>query len=331
MKLKVMTWNVENLFQAGTDAGPTTEADYQAKLTTLADTITKLNPDILAVQEIGSPEAFQDLMNKLGAAYPFGHLSKEPDGRGIRVGFLSKLKLHSPTDIVTFAPNPTLSLREEGSNKALTRMRRGALWVKTTVGGIHVNLVTAHLKSKLLTFPGGLFSTKDEMQRARVAGLALGERTQEAVTLRAAVNDIIWKDKKEALILLGDLNDVPEAASTQILLGPDGSQPDDSANGGKGFNSEDSGDDARLFNLAKLIPAETRYSRINNGVRELIDHILVSQELVPYDPATKKRVRPTVESHPELQGQIDSVGSNPHARKNKPASDHAPVMVKFDF
>ena len=29
---KVMTWNVENLFRPGADAGPTTEPVYQAKL-----------------------------------------------------------------------------------------------------------------------------------------------------------------------------------------------------------------------------------------------------------------------------------------------------------
>ncbi|MEO8182906.1 MAG: endonuclease/exonuclease/phosphatase family protein [Deltaproteobacteria bacterium] len=308
-----------------------TEAAYQDKLASLAETISTLAPDILALQELGSAEAFDDLREALGGAYAHGELSKKPDGRKIRVGLLSKHALTDPKDIVDFTPNPLLSI-QENDGTPITRMRRGALWVKTVVAGLTINIVTAHLKSKLLTFPGGTFSTKDENLRARVASLALAERTQEAVTLRTAANEIIWKNNNEALIVLGDFNDVPEAASTQILLGPDGSQPDDSESGGVGFNRPDAGDDARLFNLAKRIPAETRYSRVNNGVPELIDQILVSEELVPFTDATKKkRILPIVESHPELQGGIDSVGGNPNARRNKPASDHAPVIATFDF
>ena len=327
MKLKVMTWNVENLFRPGEGSGgPESDDIYQAKLQLLAQTITKLDSDVLAIQEIGSVEAFQDLKTAVGNAYANGQLSKNPDDRGIRVGFLSKLSLENPTDIVDFSPNVSLSIKGEDGTP-IARMRRGALWVKTTVDGLTINVITAHLKSKLLTFPGGAFSTRDENLRARVASLALAERTEEAVTLRTTANEIIWKNKTEALIVLGDLNDVPEAASTQILQGPEGSQPGH----GKGFDQPDQGDDVRLFNLAGSIPLDHRYSRINNGVQELIDQIFVSEELVPYDQATKTRTVPTVDSHPELQGGIESVGPNPNARKNKPASDHAPVTATFDF
>ena len=151
----------------------------------------------------------------------------------------------------------------------------------------------------------------------------------EAFTLRTKANDIIFKNKTQGLVILGDFNDVPEAASNQLLQGTDGSQPGQ----GRGFDQADDGDDARLFNLAKLIPEDHRYSRINNGVKELIDQIFVSQELVPWeDPATKKqRKRPTVDARPDLQGGIPSIGSDPHARKNEPASDHAPVIATFDI
>ena len=45
MDLKVMTWNVENLFRPNTDAGPTSDDAYKAKLKTLSDGIAKLNAD----------------------------------------------------------------------------------------------------------------------------------------------------------------------------------------------------------------------------------------------------------------------------------------------
>jgi hypothetical protein len=125
MKLTLMTWSLENLFPAGTPGGPATDADYRAKLHNLATTITQLAPDILAVQEVGSPEAFHDLQHALGGAYPHGELSKAPDGRGIRVGFLSKRRLEHAEDIVDFAANATVAVREEDGTPD-TRMRRGA-------------------------------------------------------------------------------------------------------------------------------------------------------------------------------------------------------------
>jgi hypothetical protein len=45
-------------------------------------------------------------------------------------------------------------------------------------------LVTCHLKSKLLTFPNGAFSTRDEALRARYGAYALYRRAAEAVTVR---------------------------------------------------------------------------------------------------------------------------------------------------
>ena len=55
------------------------------------------------------------------------------------------------------------------------------------------------------------------------------------------------------MIVLGDLNDEPLAATTQILLGPPGSE----FNTG-GFDQPDKGDGQRLWNLAPTLPEEPR-------------------------------------------------------------------------
>ena len=49
--------------------------------------------------------------------------------------------------------------------------------------------------------------------------------------------------------MLGDLNDDPQAATTQILLGPPGSEI-----GTRGETIPDQGDTSRLFNLAPSSP-----------------------------------------------------------------------------
>jgi endonuclease/exonuclease/phosphatase family metal-dependent hydrolase len=180
-KFSVMTWNVENLFQFGDEGGPKTKDEYQNKLTSLARVILELDPDILGLQEIGSSEAFNDLIGLLDDRYPHFQLSSYPDPRRIRVGFLSKLEIKGHEDIVDFPSSglPTVpSVGSQGNLTTVSQLSRGALRISVEPKpGFSLNLITAHLKSKLLTFPsftgGSRFDTKDENERARVAGLAL--------------------------------------------------------------------------------------------------------------------------------------------------------------
>ena len=89
-------------------------------------------------------------------------------------------------------------------------------------GGAPVDIITTHLKSKLLTF-GGNFSTSNETLRAHTAFFALERRAAEANGLRNHVNGLLTTNRH--VIVLGDLNDGPEAATTEILYGPPGGQP----------------------------------------------------------------------------------------------------------
>lgn len=313
MKLKVMTWNVENLFA--------TNANYQAKLVSLSATIAKVDPDVAALQEIGGDTELQALQGALASQ---GCLLKHsligrPDDRGIRVALLSKRPIKNEGGIEELASNfPIVDL--EG--KAIAALGRGAPHGSVTVDGQKVHVIGAHLKSKLLTFPNGQFSTKDEDLRARVGGIALLKRAAEAVTLRLAANKIIAKNDVDALILLGDLNDGPEAATTQILYGPTGSQP-----GTNAFVTPDQGDGARLFNLAGFIPKEQRFTRIHNGEGELIDHVLVSKELVT--DGAGKRVLPVV--YTVAASRLPSIDDNPNERAQAPSSDHAAVVAEFSL
>ena len=119
--------------------------------------------------------------------------------------------------------------------------------------------------------------------------------------------------------MLGDLNDNPAAATTQMLYGPPGSQYDTG-----GFDHPDQGDTTRLWNLAPKIPAEHRYSRVFEGQPELIDHILISHALLdrlesvdshvdgplhhkrPRRPPRRPRLRPRPRRRPiSLTGQPD--------------------------
>lgn len=167
-----------------------------------------------------------------------------------------------------------------------------------------------------LTFPGGRFQPRDEGERARFGSYALYRRAAEAVTLRAFANALLdGQGSERAVIVLGDFNDEPAAATTQILLGPPGSEI-----GTPGFPRPDSGDGARLWNLAPLIPEKRRFSRVFRGRGELIDHILVSHALVQ-----------RVEQLDTGPGEPPSITEQPSARRDERASDHLPVVARFDL
>lgn len=329
-KFKVMTWNIENLFRVGSESGPKTQDEYTQKLRSLSQVILELDPDVLALQEIGDLEALKELVAHLDERYPHARISSSPDVRGIRVGFLSKLEIKQHEDIKTFPEGGFLKVFgyiTEKNVTEITEMSRGALRIVVSPEpGILIHLINAHLKSKLLTFSSPMgkarFSPRDENERAQVAGLALLKRTAESVALRAKTNAALENNNKQGLIILGDLNDVSSAATTQILQGPSGSEIKTS-----GFERRDKGDDTRLFNLAPLICDERRYSRIHQNNKELIDHIFVSQELLPGQP----RRLPEVDSHVDFTNALPSVSNDPKERQGKPGSDHAPVTAIFDL
>lgn len=119
------------------------------------------------------------------------------------------------------------------------------------------------------------------------------------------------------MIVPGDLNDEPDAATTQLLHGPPGSEI-----GTGGFDQPDQGDGQRLWNLAARIPEAQRFTRVYRGQPQLIDHILVSQAVVQVvadgDVTTGDTSAP-------------SVTDNPNSRRNEPGSDHRPVIAEIRF
>jgi len=295
----VMSWNVENFFAPK----PADQAAYDAKVASLAKVITTATPDLVALQEVGDEESFQALREALGAGWT-GVLSTHFETpHTIRVGWLSPGAISDVEEIVDL-PAALLPVKVDDDGTTITQLGRGALAVTyTTAAGTRIRALTAHLKSKLLTFPGHRFDTMDEAERARYGVYALDRRAAEAAAVRdwattALVGD--WADKP--LLVCGDLNDTMDAATTQLLFGPPGSQI-----GSGGFNHPDHGDAQRLWDLGYAMTPPNNYSRINQGRPELIDHILVSHTLVRHftDAATLPLDVPSIGVHPTTAPRTD--------------------------
>ena len=159
-----------------------------------------------------------------------------------------------------------------------------------------------------------------EDERARVAAYALFRRAAEAAAVRVAADEVLrGRGREHALVVCGDLNDTEDAATTQLLLGPGGSEI-----GTAGERTPDAGDAHRLWNLAPLVPEARRFSRVYRGRGELIDHVLVSRALLT-------RVKGVDCALDVLPGDsLPSVTDDPRPRVGTPGSDHAPVLVDLD-
>lgn len=324
-ELRVMTWNVQNLFTPDHDSGPDTRGDFETKLESLATVIDEFRPHLLGLQEVGSQEALAALQGAPTHRMPHRALG-EPDQRGIRVAFVSTRVLRDVTTIRNF-PDGLLPI-QVGDDPAgpagpplMNQMGRSGLQVTIRANGRDVRVANCHLKSKLLTFPGGRFSTEDPDERARVGAYALFRRASEATTLRIHANrELDGGGRTEPYVLLGDFNDEVDAATTQIVNGPPGSEI-----GTRGFERPDRGDGDRLWNLAPLIPERERFSRIYRGRPELIDHVFASNFLVADDRTVSVR---SLVCHDD---DLPSIDDTPTQHYPRPGSDHAAIAATFDF
>jgi endonuclease/exonuclease/phosphatase family metal-dependent hydrolase len=345
-RLRVMTWNVENLFLPGHDAGPDTEEAFADKLASLAAVIDQVAPDVAALQEVGPDDVLARLQARLTHQLPHA-ATGDPDDRGIRVALLSARPL-TGIGLVRPFPEGVRAVQDQdevfddpstpGVDESMTReMGRSALAATVEVDGGPLTVVTAHFKSKLISYArkqgvvgGSKFAPNDEGERLRYAGYAIFRRTGEAMTVRAHLDQLladpadptVGLGKRRAVVFCGDLNDEPDAATTQIVGGPSGSEID--LTPGSAFDRPDHDDVFRLWNLAPLLPADQRFTRVFKGRPELIDHIFATHRLV--NPGNLPAVQ-TIRS-PEA---LPSMGDDPNSRRNEPGSDHAAVVATFNL
>jgi endonuclease/exonuclease/phosphatase family metal-dependent hydrolase len=305
----VGTWNVENLFLPGTPDGPSSEDVYGRKLTYLASVITDVGADVVCLQEVGGEQPLADLVIALGGVLPYTAIG-EPDERGIRVAVISRFPVSERYDWVDF-PDGALPSVPDPDGNILTAMGRGALETVLTVEPTRrLRVVTTHLKSKILSFPGGRRYPLDEDERARGAGYALLRRAAESVAVRVELNTWMPREPDVPVVLAGDMNDEPRAVTTTLLGGPADSDP----------TRPDQYDPYRLYALADRLPPARAFSRIFRDRRELIDHVFVSRTLL--------LAGLTVDSFVD---DIVGIDEDLDSRGNAVVPDHAMVFARISW
>jgi len=191
---RVATYNLENYLDAPAGSRPTKTTEAKSKI---RESIRALNPDVLALQEIGNTNALLELRDALkadGVPFPFWEHVTGFD-TNIHVAVLSRFP------IVARRPHPNDGFLLYGRRYHVSR---GFAEVDIRVNPKYVfTLITAHLKSRRLVPEG------DEAEL----------REQEARLLRDIVETRLTANPALNLIVLGDFNDTKDSKSIRTLLG----------------------------------------------------------------------------------------------------------------
>ncbi|HEY4414661.1 MAG TPA: endonuclease/exonuclease/phosphatase family protein [Verrucomicrobiae bacterium] len=193
--IRIAEYNVENYLDQPTESRHFAKSeDAKAKV---RESIKAANPDVLALEEMGSTNALLELQASLkadGLDFPYWEHVQGFD-TNIHVAVLSKLP------IIARRPHTNDNFLLDGRR---FRVSRGFAEVDIQANtDFTFTLIVAHLKS------GRLIPEADETEL----------RLQEATVLRGIIDEKLKGHPDVKLVVLGDLNDVQNTASTKEVIG----------------------------------------------------------------------------------------------------------------
>ena len=193
--IHVATYNVETYLDQPTETRVHVKsAEAKAKI---RESIQAMNPDVIALEEMGDTNALLELRASLqagGQDYPFWEQVQGFD-TNIHVVVLSKLP------VVARRPHTNDSFLLDGRR---FQVKRGFAEVDIQAAtNFTFTLIAAHLKSRLAT------PDADEAE----------ERLGEARVLRGILDARLAREPDAKLIVLGDFNDAKDSAAIRELIG----------------------------------------------------------------------------------------------------------------
>ncbi|MDV2860452.1 endonuclease/exonuclease/phosphatase family protein [Psychrobacter sp. CAM01] len=263
------------------------DTEYNHKLRGISELLAKAHADIIAVQEVWDRAALVALAESLGfeAKHVIAPLasndaaSPHTQGQGAQktpaVGMISRFESLEVSLLEEVAPKAVIDVPDVGLYQ---RFNRPPLMVRVDAYGQPITIVTAHLKSKRAFFlrdeAGNLLEDMDDPNiRVRAKLRSLCMRAAEAASIRMSIIERL-QNTREPLILLGDMNDVTNSVTTQLMTET-----------GE-VNYDKSMRDVALFDAARIQARygwmkDVAYTHIYQGMPEVIDQLFVSEEFLP--------------------------------------------------
>jgi endonuclease/exonuclease/phosphatase family metal-dependent hydrolase len=178
--------------------------------------------------------------------------------------------------------------------------------------GTRLHVINVHLKSKIPTnIPGqkiDVYTWRSADAWAEGSFISSMKRMSQALEARRLVDQILDADPNAQIVVAGDFNAAPDEVPVMAIRG----------------DAENTGNPdlvARvLVPIEQTIPAPARYTLFHQGRGEMLDHMLISRNLLAHYRGS------------EIHNEILHDESAAFAIDRKyPESDHAPVVATFDF
>ena len=322
------------------------QAEYDAKIQWTAGILQKIDADVIAFQELWSREALADAFSAAGLAaeYDLAFITDDT-WRGIAVAaavrkpwtiletqrikqFPVEMKLEkrdAAADEITAADDGDDAgdnQEDEAAEIKIDKFSRSPL--RLSIGHSDaadapaISVYCCHLKSKLATRLDRDHPDYAMMKpHAAAIGAALStiRRTAEAAALRVILNEAM-KDTATPVAVIGDLNDGRLSNTVNIITEQPSYRPYEASRKG-------SASDRGLYSAAAMQQlgslSDFLYTHNHHGVREVLDHILVSEQF--YDHSRNRHW-----AFRDMQVWNDYLDDN-----DKSTSDHGVVRAAFDW
>jgi predicted extracellular nuclease len=310
--------NPERTFYPNQD--PYSQAEFARKIDWLGGRIAALDADVLSVQEVWDESALKAAVLRSGLQYstvtaPGAENTATSHGaqNTPRVGIVTRLEVEK---IESFSEFPSeLRLQIPGIGEHSKFERPPLLATLRTKRGQLLHVLTAHLKSKRPKFlhdaKGEPLEDRDDDSVIALATLrSLIMRGAEAAAMRSIVVDVL-KRTHEPLMVMGDFNDVPHSVTMQLIC----------ANNQVAFDKGTR--DTALWDAFEAqegmtLKRDVAYSHVHQGLPEVLDHILVSEEFLRRSRFSLGDVR-----------RVDYFNDHLHEGKDGSRSDHGFVRASL--
>ncbi len=315
---------------------PYTQAEYDAKIAWSAQKLKQLDADVIAFQELWSPQALRDIFDAAGLTDRYALTFLRNSGwyniavaAAVRKPWtVTRKKLHKrfPNELVLDKPQDTEETvagdrDDDGVTVVASEFSRSVMELDIALDGENavppITVYCCHLKSKAPARLIGMPRRTKPYASSIGSALSTIRRTAEATGLRILL-DKRMKDNDDAVVVIGDLNDGTLSNTLNIITAQPSYRLSVHSRAGrrsdKGLYMAAHLDQLRSFR-------DVNFSHSYGNVPDILDHVLVSDAF--YDAAAVRKW-----SFADMQIFTDDMQTH---ERGGAASDHGIVRVKFDW
>jgi endonuclease/exonuclease/phosphatase family metal-dependent hydrolase len=329
-QVTIATFNLLNLadvgFQFYPNADPYTAQEYAAKIAWTAAQLDALRADVVLCQEVFSLKALQDCvaasswMRGATVHAPHTDVVNERGEKLPRLAIISRLPVKEWASHVDLPAMAQIAL-PDGTKHA--KFSRPVLEAVVDVHGQLLRLFTVHLKSKRPDWVEG--ANEDDPHEYTKAQLqSLLKRAAEAAGVRELLLGRLWHTG-EPVVIMGDFNDTLQSSTTQLIAATRWKARERSARDAMLY---DAWDVSAHHDLSRNGPMrrDVSYTHIHEGVAEVIDQCLVSEEFATFSRHQIGYVQRVDIFNDHLNQRLRGIPGSKAV-----ISDHGQIAVQLNF